>query len=361
VPTFIKGLELNRLFYQQAVRPLLNKHFPDLPYAAATLGTGSEVFGFDTEMSCDHDWGPGIILFLQDDDIHQGASIKDVFSQTLPNKFMGYPTRFATSSTDPGTLIMSSKSKQHRVFVTTVKKFVHYHLDFDLNSALTPADWLSFPSQRLRGIVDGALYHDDVGELTALRQTFRWYPHDVWLYILAAGWQRVGQEQPLMSRAGFVGDELGSSIIGSRLIRDLMSLCFLMEKKYAPYPKWLGSAFKTLEAASTLLPILATAQSASHWQVREAALNQACEYLTSQFNHLGISAALPEKVSGFHNRPFRVIDGERCAAMILEHVQDPTVKRLAEKPLIGSIDQVSDNTDLRSSPFWRKQLLNLYN
>jgi hypothetical protein len=47
-----------------------------------------------------------------------------------------------------------------------------------------------------------------------------------------------------MPRAGFVGDELGSALIGSRLVRDIMNLCFLLEKQYAPYPKWFGTAFQ---------------------------------------------------------------------------------------------------------------------
>ena len=102
----------------------------------------------------------------------------------------------------------------------------------------------------------GAVYFDNVGELTRFRETLAWYPQDVWLYLMASIWDRIGQEEHLMPRAGFVGDELGSALIGSRLVRDIMSLCFLMEKQYAPYPKWFGSAFKKLACAEELSPIL---------------------------------------------------------------------------------------------------------
>jgi hypothetical protein len=47
MPEFIKGLGLSRLFYEEAVRPLLEESFPGLRYAAALLGTGSEVLGFE--------------------------------------------------------------------------------------------------------------------------------------------------------------------------------------------------------------------------------------------------------------------------------------------------------------------------
>jgi hypothetical protein len=49
-PAYIPGLRLAREFYAVVVRPLLEEHFP-LPYAAALVGRGSEVVGFDTQRS----------------------------------------------------------------------------------------------------------------------------------------------------------------------------------------------------------------------------------------------------------------------------------------------------------------------
>ena len=93
--------------------------------------------------------------------------------------------------------------------------------------------------------------------------------------VLASGWQRLEEEEPLLSRTGFVGDELGSAIIGSRIVRDIMSLCFLLERRYAPYPKWFGSAFKQLQCTGKLWPVLWRTQRATIWQERETALAEA--------------------------------------------------------------------------------------
>ena len=71
-----------------------------------------------------------------------------------------------------------------------------------------------------------------------------------------------------MPRAGFTGDELGSAIIGSRLVRDVMSLCFLMERRYAPYPKWFGAGFKQLACFEHLSTVLWRAQQAATWPER---------------------------------------------------------------------------------------------
>ena len=73
-----------------------------------------------------------------------------------------------------------------------------------------------------------------------VRDRLGYYPRDVWLYLLMAGRWRVHPELNLVGRSGFVGDELGSSLIGSQLVSDLMRLCFLMERQYAPYSKWFG-------------------------------------------------------------------------------------------------------------------------
>ena len=114
---------------------------------------------------------------------------------------------------------------------------------------LEPTDWLALPHQKLRAIGAGSVFRDDLG-LDEIRARLSWYPRDVWLYVLASAWTRIGQEEHLMGRAGSVGDEIGSALIGARLVREVMRLVFLMEREYPPYAKWFGTAFSQLNAAS---------------------------------------------------------------------------------------------------------------
>ena len=361
--TFLPGRELSRRFYEEAVRPLLGEYFPGLPHAAAHLGRGSDVLGFDTEMSTDHDWGPSVLIFLGDQDAHFGETIRVMLSHHLPHAFYGYPVNFDESPLEPGTAVMNRTDGvpvKHRVLPVTLRTFFLTQLAYDINHPPDVAEWLTFPSQVLREIAGGAVHHDGTGELTKLRAELAWYPDDVWLYLLASGWQRIGQEEHLMPRAGFVGDELGSALIASRLVRDVMSLCFLLEKQYAPYPKWFGTAFKQLKCADQLWPVLWRAQQAPTWQEREAALCEAYEFLARAHNALRITKLLPEAVSQFFSRPFKVIDGGSFAQAILVQITDPAVKRVASRQLIGSIDQFSDSTDLRTAGDLWSELRRLY-
>ena len=72
---FIKGLDLSQRFYENAVRPILSSGFPSLVHSAASIGPGSDVLGYDTAQSMDHDWGPKLQLFLAESDLaaHQAT------------------------------------------------------------------------------------------------------------------------------------------------------------------------------------------------------------------------------------------------------------------------------------------------
>jgi hypothetical protein len=347
---FIPGLELARRFYWEVVRPMLDAEFPGLPHSAALLGHGSEVLGFDTPMSTDHHWGPRAMLFLAEADYERcRETIHETFRWRLPHRFLGYPTNFAQPRPDdPGVrLLMATESGPiaHRVEIFTIVGYTHDYLGCDLAEPLTPADWLSLQQQRLRTFAGGTVYHDDLSLADVLAR-FAYYPHDVWLYLLASGWQRIGQEEHLMGRAGHAGDELGSALIGARLVRDVMMLCFLMERRYAPYPKWFGTAFMRLHAGPELGPVLHDALRADTWQARGEHLAAAYEYLAAKHNTLGITEPLPVVCSPFWGRPFPVIHGDRFSHAILTRITEPDVKRLAAVVPTGSIDQISDNTDV---------------
>src|SRR5579863_1383345 len=93
---FIKGMRLNEMFYSEVVAPILSAAFPGLRYSAALIGHGSDVLGYDSERSTDHEWGPRLLIFLPDNDFREQAdSISERLSARLPAEFRGYSTNFS--------------------------------------------------------------------------------------------------------------------------------------------------------------------------------------------------------------------------------------------------------------------------
>ena len=364
MPDFIPGLELCGRFYREAIRPILDADFPGLVHSAAMIHTGSEVLGFDTPQSTDHNWGPRVDLFLTErDQPYFAESITETLRHKLPYQFCGYSTNFAPVSGEPRSVLpqdVQTGPINHRVFVYTVRSFFKDYLAFDISNEISPADWLTFPDQKLRTLTSGSVYHDGLGDLTVLQAKLSYYPRDVWLYLLASVWGRIGQEEAFVGRCGAVGDDLGSRVIAARLVRDLMRLCFLSERQYAPYPKWFGTGFSRLNCAEELTPIFQRVLSAENWRERESHLSEAYSIVAEMHNSLGITASLPTKVSSFHERPYLVIHGDEFSGAIKAEIKDPEVQRIAAKTTIGSIDQFSDSTDLIAYAGLRQHLVSLY-
>ena len=127
-----------------------------------------------------------------------------------------------------------------------------------------------------------------------------------------------------------------------------------------PIPSGLARPSTNRATRASLAPVLQQALSAGSWQEREEHLSRAYEYLAAWHNELGITEMLPEKTTPFFGRPFRVIWGGKFSNAICARITDPTVRCLTRFPLIGSIDQFSDNTDLLSDPRWRLVLRKLW-
>lgn len=352
----MQGLELSRRFYFEAVLPILERRFPGLDHAAALLGSGSEVLGFDDEISTDHHWGPRVQLFLRDP--APADEIRDVLGDELPPTFASYPTNFGPPDEAGARLLVpvSSGPVAHRVEVETVGGFMLEQLGFDPLAGVEIADWLATPSQRFLGVTGGEVYADAIGDLTAARNAVAWYPHEVWLLVMAGQWRRISQLEHFVGRTGLRGDELGSRLIAAHLVDDLMRLAFLQERRYAPYPKWFGSAYALLRRPEE--PALATTLAAEGWTEREEALGDAYRLLASAHNELGVTAPLEPDVRQFYGRPLQVLDSNRFVDALRAAISDPAVRAIEHHA--GSIDAVSDNTDVLTRPWLWRSLRGLY-
>jgi hypothetical protein len=341
VPPFLPAAELNRGFYADVVGPLV----APWEHSAALIGWGSQVLGYDTERSTDHGWGPRVKVFVtRDDDI---APAQAAIDAGLPDEYAGWPVAFGWDDT-PVT---------HHVRVSTPSRWFAAHLGFDPRRPISTADWLTTPQQLLLELTSAAVYHDGLGVLGEAQSAVAYFPDDLRTWMLACQWRRLSQEEPFVGRTAEVDDELGSRLLAAQLVRVLMQLHFLYARVYWPYSKWFGTAYARLPQSDALLPCFHAATEATTFAGREDALVAAAETLAAMHNASGLPVVDDPTVRPFYTRPFRVLDAERFAAACLEAVREEQLQRT---PLIGSVDQVTEGTDVKSRAAVAHRLRDLY-
>ena len=350
---FIDGLTFNQLYHEEVVAPILKSHFPDLKYSAALIGWGSDVLGYDDPQSTDHNWGPRFQLFLHKQDYErERGSILRVLDQQLPSEYRGFPTGFSIVTEDV------EEPPKHNVDVETIAGYFSSYLGCDPHAEIKAADWLTFSEHKLLGVTSGRVFQDGLGELEPLRRKFSYYPNDVWLYMLAAQWDKIFEEQAFVGRCGYAGDELGSMLIAARQVKNLMRLCFLMERKYAPYSKWFGTAFSRLNCAGELSPIFMDVVQAQEWKARQEALARAYEIVSRMHNALQITGPIQEAAALYHGRPYLVSGDGRHVDELIKLITAEEVRSIKHR--IGSLNQFADSNDQLNDLSLCEKLKELY-
>lgn len=376
MPSFIPGLQLSELYYWEAVRPILSRNFHNLPHSAALIGYGSDVLGFDTLVSRDHMWGPRLILFLTEKDFeNKKLEVDLVLRIQLPVCFKGYSTHFGKPNlADNGTRLSMDIEKgpvDHLIEIETISSFWQRTAKIDPYQEPTATDWLTIPQQQLIEWTSGKVFYDGLG-LEAVRSRFAWYPHDIWLYLLASQWAQLAEIESFVGRTWQVGDKLGSQLIVTQVVETIIHLCFLMERKYTPYAKWLGTAFERLQCSVNMQSLLEGILSSPEYSQTEPLLVKAYTILAKMHNELKITPWVDPTTrtySGWHafnagegelsmddaknTRPHQVLFAGRFVGAIRAQIQDPGV--LALKPNIGSVSQFlrESSPAIQSSSFCR--------
>ena len=359
---FIPGIKLNRMFHNDIVRTLMKEYFPRVPYSAALTGPGSESLGFDTPISMEHEWGPRFYLFLSDENHKKyREKIHECLREKLPLEFSGFPVNFEGYGGTEHIRAMAPIKEgpvNHRIFIFTIKSFFQGHLGINPFEKITLTDWLTFTEQSLLLVTAGEVYYDGLGELDKIREKFSYYPHDIWLYKLLSQWKRCIYDGEITSRCGDVGDNIGSKITAAGLVREMMRLCFIMEKKYAPYSKWLGTAFKKLKKTEKLLPLFENILKEEKWQERVNLFSKCYSILVEIHNNLGIGDKVEAKIDYLYGRPYKVLFTEEIGKSIKKAIKDERVKNL--KYPFGTVDQCTDAVLFIREPELRRKLKALY-
>ena len=238
----VKGLELAREYFEEYGRPMLEEGFKDLlPYLCCGLiGEGSECFGFDDQVSVDHDFEPGFCIFLPGED---AVSRQDAFKlerayAKLPKEFKG----FQRARLEP---VGGARHGVIRTEEFFSEKLGHLH---DLHS-LKP--WLIIPEQSLAEVTNGEIYFDNYGEVSNLREMLSKFPEDVKRKKLASHLLLMAQAgQYNYMRCLSHGESAAAQLAAIEFARHAMAAIFLINDSYQPYYKWSFRALRNLPKLS---------------------------------------------------------------------------------------------------------------
>ncbi|MBR6954895.1 MAG: DUF4037 domain-containing protein [Clostridia bacterium] len=238
----MKGLEIARAYWETCGQPMMEERFPELlPVAAAGLcGSGSECFGYDDELSRDHDFEPGFILFLPGENVvdRRTAFQLERAYAALPKEFMG----MKRASVQP------VGGARHGVI--RMSDFFSDKTGYPDGSIPLQA-WLKLPDWALAEAVNGEIFRDDGGQVTGIRERLSYYPEDVRRKKLAGNLLLMAQSgQYNYARCLRHGESGAAQLATGEFVRAAMQTVFLLNRVYQPYYKWSFRAMRGLPRLS---------------------------------------------------------------------------------------------------------------
>ena len=284
----MNGLELSRAFYEQCGAPMLHEQFPEIEglVAVGLVGSGSECLGFDDEVSRDHDFEPGFCLLLPDESVvdRRTAFLLERAYAKLPKEFMG----FRRSALAP---------------VGGARHGVLRAADFFLekvgapDGVLTVDQWLKLPQQSLLEATGGAIFRDDLGEITAIRAALSCMPEDVRR-------KRLAGHLLLMAQAGQYnylrclkhGESAAAQLAVNEFVKSCIETVFLLNRAYAPYYKWSFRAMRQLEklalTAETLEYLLTTGNDGEMAESKYDMIESTAADIIDELQNQGLTKAI---------------------------------------------------------------------
>lgn len=250
----MKGIDLAKKYYEEVGASVFHENFPELEgkLAFGIAGSGSECFGFDDEISKDHDFEPGFCIWIPGEDVidsKQEFQLERAYAK-LPKEFEGYKKP----------LLNPVGGSRHGVI--RISDFLESKLGRK-DDALTISDWFTIPEYSLAEVVNGEIFRDDSGVFTQIREGLRYMPEDVRLKKLAGSLVLMGQSGRYNYPRCIAHNESGAAQLAvAEFVKHTMHAAFLINMEYMPYYKWSFRAMRNLgllsEEADKLERLLTT-------------------------------------------------------------------------------------------------------
>lgn len=283
----MKGLELSRKYYEEFGKPMLKEQFPEIEHliAVGLVGSGSDCYGYDDDISHDHDFEPGFCLFVPDESIIDEKTffnLERAYSK-LPKEFCGYKR----------SLVKPVGGSRNGIF--KIRDFYNKKIGSP-DGELTYEQWFSLPDYTLAEATNGEIFEDNFGEFTEIRNKLLNMPEDVFLKKLAGNLLIMAQSgQYNYPRILNRGETASAQLSLFEFSNAAMKVYFLLNKKYMPYYKWQFRALRDLPdgefIADSLEFLISTDNSTENANIKNEIINSVAEEIISLLKRKEITKA----------------------------------------------------------------------
>ena len=306
----MSGIDLAREYYELYGKPMLEEAFPGLlEYIACGIcGSGSECFGFDDEVSRDHDMEPGFCIFLPSEDIvdRRTAFLLERAYAKLPKEYKGLKR----------SLVAPAGGSRRGVLRTA--DFYREKCGAE-DGILSVREWLQVPEHALAEAVNGAVFYDGYGEFTQIRGRLQSYPEDIRLKKLAGALYLMAQAgQYNYPRCLAHGEKAAAQLAVNTFAEYAMKAVFLLNRVYMPYYKWSFRAMRQLPLLSMeaeLLEYLLMSGNDAPAEEKTKVIYGITEDTIQEINRQGL-------VQVYSNDP------GQCAYMLNDMIQDTALRSM---------------------------------
>lgn len=235
----ISGMELSRHFYEEYGAGMIHEQFSDYEnrIAVGFVGEGSDRFGFDDAISEDHDFGAGFSLWVTDEDyMHIGSELQQAYEELVRRYY------------DENLHTVWTKHSQGRFGVRRIHDFYEQLTGFP-EGPVTEEEWAGVGEERLASTINGAIFRDDLGEFSRIRNQIKgYYPDHIWLLKLAQYTSLFGQYgQYNYQRMAKRQDWTAAGIMREKAVEYALHSVYLINRHFCPHDKWLSKGIGCLE------------------------------------------------------------------------------------------------------------------
>lgn len=280
----MQGIELSRRYYEEYGIPMIKEQFAEFEnrIAVGLAGPGSDCFGFDDEISRDHDFGAGFCLWLTDED-------NELFGFQLARAYGRLPKIFMD--------VEKGRTNSYGTARYGVKSISDFYMPLTgcKGAPETPLQWLYVPESSLAAATNGCVFRDDLGKFSEIRNTIsNGMPEDIKLKKLAARLIFMAQSgQYNFSRCISHGETGAAALAAAEFVKNTASLVYLINGKYAPFYKWALRGMKNLEIFSgfseKLSCLLTGGFTADEIAVKQSIIENICSLTADYMRNSGLA------------------------------------------------------------------------